>query len=357
MTKEDNKKHLGIVTYCTWTSIGSILQTFALSETLNACYYHNTIWLEEWNKSASNVKPHSLKELIIRFHKFLINGKIQTAYKKRMEFISNNVNALYLPCYEGFENCKMQEDTNIFLAGSDQIWNPDRINPIFFLEFVRDKKCISYAASMGKTMLSKENKETFKNLINNFDTISVREEHCKEVLQGLTDKQIFVHIDPSFLLCAHEWRQYERRYPIRGPYILVYMIYWDQSCKAKIKELKKRTGLPVYAICSALSKVYADKYLYDVGVEEFLWLIDHAEYVITSSFHGAAMSTIFNKKFAAVINPSSPSRIENLLQVLSIPLVNIDELDQTNDFDYRIINTRIEEERRKSIEYLKEAIG
>ena len=134
------------------------------------------------------------------------------------------------------------------------------------------------------------------------------------------------------------------------------MIYWHPSCKNQIKELKKKTGLPVYAISSGLSRVYADKYLFDVGVEEFLWLVDHAEYVVTSSFHGAALSTIFNKKFAAVINPASPSRLENLLTALSLPLVDIADLAETTRFDYQTVNRRIREEKEKSIHYLKKAI-
>ena len=134
------------------------------------------------------------------------------------------------------------------------------------------------------------------------------------------------------------------------------MIYWHPSCKAQLQELKRRTGLPVYAVCSGLSRVYADKKLFDVGVEEFLWLVDHAEYVVTSSFHGAAMSTIFGKKFAAVVNPGAPSRLRNLLQTLDIPEVPIRELDCAGDFDYTVIRTRMAEERARGLQYLKEAV-
>ena len=135
------------------------------------------------------------------------------------------------------------------------------------------------------------------------------------------------------------------------------MIYWNPSCKEQLQELKRRTGLPVYAVCSSLSRVYADKKLFDVGVEEFLWLIDHAEYVVTSSFHGVAMSTVFGKKFAAVVNPDSPSRIHHLMRTLGIPEVSISELDSAGDFDYSAINDKILQERGRAIQYLKEAIS
>ena len=134
------------------------------------------------------------------------------------------------------------------------------------------------------------------------------------------------------------------------------MLYWDESCKEKIKSVKKKTGLMVCAIADGLSRVYADKVLYDVGVEEFLWLVDHAEYVITSSFHGTAFATIFNKKFSAIINPNAPSRIANLLQKLKLPLVDIENLPISSDFRYEVTNQLIEKEKEKSIEYLKRVI-
>lgn len=349
-------KKVKVLTFCTWTSVGSIIQALGLNRALTENGYQSTILLFSDSSSFTKTKIHSLKSFVSRIFQIIIHNKRKCAYKKRCDFINSNLKTEYYENYYDLEVEYPVDDVDCYIAGSDQIWHPDKCDKSFFLDFVRTKKRISYAASMGKTEIPESNINTFKALINNFDTLSVREEQCKAALQVLTDKQISVHIDPSFLLSAYEWRQYETKYPIQGPYILVYMIYWDKSCKAKIKKLKKRTGLPVYAVCSALSKVYADKYLFDVGVEEFIWLIDHAEYVITSSFHGAAMSTIFNKKFAAVINPTSPSRLENLLHVLNIPLVSIEDLDQTQDFDYHIINTRIDEERRKSIEYLKEAI-
>jgi len=83
--------------------------------------------------------------------------------------------------------------------------------------------------------------------------------------------------------------------------------------------------------------------------------VDHAEYVITSSFHGAAFATIFNKKFAAVVNPALPSRMENLLRTLEIPHISIGQLDTAEDFDYRAVNERIAHQRITALAYLEES--
>lgn len=349
-------KKIKVVTFCTWNSIGSILQAFGLKTVLENEEHESTILLPADENIFHTARGRSLKSLLSRLFQMMIHDKRQAAYRKRVGFIEQYLN---ISTYAQYSELKQQPQNEevCYLAGSDQVWNPDRCYKHFFLEFVREGKCISYAASMGNTEIPTENLEKFRELMRRMDRISVREAQCKDVLQPLTDKNIDVHIDPTFLLDAETWRGYEKTYSIHGPYILVYMIYWDPACKEQLQALKRRTGLPVYAICSGLSRVYADKKLFDVGVEEFLWLVDHAEYVITSSFHGVAMSTIFGKKFAAVVNPGSPSRIRNLLQTLGLPEVPICEVDKTGAFDYETVCNRIDQERERGMQYLKEAIN
>ncbi len=349
-------KRIKIVTYCTWTSIGSILQSFALKKALSEIGYESVILLDRKDNAFGKIKIHSLKSLIKRVFEIINNKSKKLSYKKRMDFINKNIDIVNFDNYEALKNEIYFESSDVYLAGSDQIWNPIQCNPLFFLEFVKNNRCISYAASMGKTRIPDGKLNIIKDYLEKFEYISVRENMCAKALSDLTDKDIEVNIDPTFLLSAEEWRKYEKEYKVEQPYILLYMLYWDDGCKNKIKSLKKKTGLPVYAISNGLSAVYADKVLYDIGIEEFLWLIDNAQYVVTSSFHGAAFSTIFNKKFATLINPESPSRIANLLETLSVPVVEIDYLSDTSNYDYETINARIALEKNKSILYLKKAI-
>ena len=347
-------KSIKIVTYCTCSSIGSVLQSFALKKVLLDMGCESKVLLEHEKKRKRNVlKP---KQLCRDIFKMMLHKKIQAGTKKRNEFICEHMDIVRYGDDQELQAIESCDEANCYLAGSDQIWNPNHCNQVFFLDFVKNKKCVSYAASMGSTVVPDEKKQTFCRLLENFDLISVRERECAEVIHELTGKDASVHIDPTFLLSSDEWRTYEKKYEIKEPYILLYMIYWNDSLKKKVMELKRKTGLKVYTIKNGLSRACGDKILYDVGVDEFLWLIDHAEYVVTSSFHGAAMSAIFNKKFSAVVNPASPSRIENLLRVLSIPRVDINDLDSADNFDYMAINHRISEERTRGTEYLREAL-
>lgn len=344
-----------IVTYCTCKSNGSILQAYALSTALSQMGYDNSICIE--NTQNINKKKLSYRVLLKKIARISVKKKILLAEKKKEYFISKNIPIKHLKDYQAFEKMAEVHPNAVFLAGSDQIWNPKKLNPIFFLSFAHNRKCISYAASMGDTEVPNEKKEQIGKWLHSFRRISVREKACVGSLQELCERELTVNIDPTFLVDVEFWRNIEHPYPIRQPYILLYMLYWDKECKKKIMSLKRRTGLPVYAICPDVSRVYADHYIFDVGIEEFIWLIDHAEYVITSSFHGVALSIQFQKRFATVINKALPSRFENLSETLSIPIVDIDDLDKTTtSWNYDVVSRKILSERKRSLEYLKEAI-
>ncbi len=246
-------------------------------------------------------------------------------------------------------------DSKLFLAGSDQIFHPALCNPVFFLDFVpAGAKRISYAASMGSLDVSADKEKEFARLLNNFDYLSFREKDAAELAKKYTNKEIQVHIDPTFLMSVKDWRAVEKEYPIKGKYILFYPIYWDKSLNAKLKDLHKKTGLPIVMISDALG-IYHQKAVRDAGVDQFLWLIDHAEYVVTSSFHGAALAINFNKNVSMVVNPKLPSRLNNLAETLDFPIIPIEQIDSI-EIDYERINNNIAREKERSMAYLKKVL-
>ncbi len=341
-------------TYCEWNSYGSMLQALALQQAQKNIGVQNYILkateLPNVKYNLPKLKSFYIVNIVKWLFNFINKHKTSKKYEKNNKFISENIDIEYGKSYNHILNNPPKADS--FIAGSDQIWHPDLCRPLFFLDFVKDgTNKISYAASMGKTSVPSEKKNEFARLIKNFDAISVREKDDVDVISNYTDKEIAVNIDPTFLLSKKEWRKYEKEYPIKYRYILVYSIYWDEKLNKEVQKLSRETGLKVISVSSGLDKVFAHKKLYDVGVDEFLWLIDNAEYVITSSFHGVAFSTIFNKKFSAVINPKLPSRIKSLTDLLCIPIVPMDNLSQAR-FNYNEINCKICFEKDRSLTYL-----
>lgn len=53
---------------------------------------------------------------------------------------------------ETIQNCQTYD---VYITGSDQVWNPDWYEPAFFLTFVpNSRKKIAYAASLGHSSLT-----------------------------------------------------------------------------------------------------------------------------------------------------------------------------------------------------------
>lgn len=343
-----------ISTFCTWQSYGSVLQSVALKKALLSLGCESYIIRSAPDDPERIRIPGSVRQFINLPFDILHKPLREAAYSKGTEFIAKNLDICDYPDYSAV--CLDPPDADIYISGSDQVWQPFSMNPLFFLDFIREKKKVSYAASMGSTKLTEESSRLFKAYLREFSAVSVREQDCADVLRPLTEKEIRVHIDPTFLIPKEEWRRLETEYPVSGKYILLYTIYWNSEMKTRMKELSRKTGLPVYAIKPGLTRAYCNKAFYDVGPGEFLWLIDHAEYVVTTSFHGAAFSTIFKKRFSAIANPSAPSRISHLLRTLEIPFVDINELDTGDPFDYGRIAQRMAAERERGLSYLKDVL-
>lgn len=351
-------KEVAIVTYSTWTSYGSLLQSYALKWFLKEKFELNSEILLD-NKNNNQYKTKSNRINLKSFtrdciEKIITRNKKKQIYCKNIAFASDFLEYVEFSNYEELKNDL--STYKLYLAGSDQIFHPDLCKSLFFLDFV-SQDCVraSYAASMGKTSIREDRINEFSRLVKNFDFLSVREKDNAPVIGKFYNGNIDIHIDPTFLVEKEDWKKIEKPYSISGKYILVYPLFWDTKYNHQLAELEKEAGIKIVTIATGLTRAYGKK-LYDVGVEEFLWLIDHAEAVVTSSFHGVALSTIFNKKIAVIVNPDSPSRITCLKELLDLKTLDIKDLI-SGSMDYSHVNDRIKEERTRSYDYLNTVIN
>ena len=347
-----------VSTYCEWNSFGSVLQAIGLQQILKDIGVDSTVIRLRESKDIKPVKYRkglNLRSFAVNAEIFLNKNKTVQAHRKNVAFINKHVKVKTYSDYHALKGNPPEAD--VYIAGSDQIWHPKIKREDFYLNYAPEqKRCVVYAASMGVTELSAEEEGGFCRNLKKFSSLSVREAEMIPVIQRVADKPIYTHIDPVFLRGVDEWRTLQKPYGLKVPYILVYPIYWDKKYNKKLKELKRRTGLPIISIHTGLRNVFADKVIRDADVGEFLWLVDHAQYVITSSFHGVAFSILFNKPFCAVVNPKSPSRINNLLKLLGIKPLNIQLESADDEVDYNEVNKRIREERERSVDYLRREI-
>ena len=231
--------------------------------------------------------------------------------------------------------------------GSDQVWStPGHVNPIMFLDFADDtSRKISYAPSFGASHIAEECEEELKKYIEDFDSLSIRERSGRDIIHRFSQIQVDIVADPVFLQTAGFWRNLSVKPNVKERYIFVYPTQITEDvCKA-VKTLKKISGLPVYTPFY-ISGCHTIK---DMGIEEFLGWIDHADHILATSFHATAFSILFEKSFWAIPHTTTGARIMDLLENLQIDRMLLPGKNSIN-IDQKIDYTRI----RPSMEHMAE---
>ena len=272
--------------------------------------------------------------------------------------------------YEDFAN----SDYDIYIVGSDVVWMQFRysINRIKFLDLPVKKsfKRISYAASFARNWIPEENKNAIYNCLRKFDSISVRERSSVELLRSIGIEECTYALDPTLLLSKEEWGKMEVQ-PVgvnNERYAFVYLLGEDICQYREAERLCHREGIKTVVIPYASGErakwgyITGDVQIWECSPQNWLWLVHHAEYVVTDSFHGLAFSTIFKRKFVAVERKKNNlgNRLIDFLCTIGQEnkFVQIDRLASWDglDWDYEEIDKRIDAERRHSMEYLERSL-
>ena len=206
-------------------------------------------------------------------------------------------------------------DHDCVICGSDQIWN-DKItgnDSSYFADGVDSRK-IAYAASLGTTQLTNEQKSNIRNYLPEFSAISVREPSLAVAIEELINKKVNVVLDPVFLLDEMRWANFGISVGIKEKYMFLYFLQENERLLQCAKEYAKRNGLKIYDVHPTMASRHDGCIrINNVGPKEFIWLVQNAECVCTNSFHATAFSTIFKKKLIHIPNSKSPERTTSLL--------------------------------------------
>lgn len=142
----------------------------------------------------------------------------------------------------------------------------------------------------------KDNRILDKNLdiakgIFDFKCIYVRDAHTKEVIEEILGKELKTACDPTMLIPIEKLEK-----PIKLPkekYLFVYTYGLDQPMIDNIKRFAKEKGLKIVSAC--FWHIWCDKII-ECEPLQFSYLIKNAEYVFTSTFHGAVFTMLNHKK-------------------------------------------------------------
>lgn len=335
-----------IVTFYNSINYGAVLQAFALQTFIDSLGYSVAMYKV---KEEPSTKP-SIEGYVKKISRFIHRHQFGEKNARFAEFISSRINV------------SSGIDSKVFLAGSDQVWNPKKYDPDFYLKFVPEGSIrASYAASIGLNAIPEEYVQIFQENIKNIQYFSVRENKAKEIIEAFVDADILVHIDPTLLLDGEQWSQYESPVPyLPEKYILLYILHVPQNLNALIDWLRAETGYKAVLIDDRgyLKRIiHNDVTLWDVGPEQFLYLVNHASQVITTSFHGTAFSIIFHKEFYSIIHSASPSRVSNLLDMCGLKgITDYQKLFKRIIQSYDHVKDILDQERKRSEKYLEKLI-
>ena len=200
------------------------------------------------------------------------------------------------------------------LVGSDQVWNPKFFCETYFLDFVEDAKKYSYAASLGVSSLTPEEKNFLQDRLAHFQTVAVREPTGQQLLQELRLKRkVECVLDPTLLLSGKEWEQLLQLEEKQDEkYILVYTLGENPWYKKVVQKVQKMLNIQKVICITPSEKLYfyqgIGQVVADAGPVEFLNLLKNAAYVITDSFHGVCFSVNFQKQFTCLERFNSKSK-------------------------------------------------
>lgn len=266
----------------------------------------------------------------------------------------------------------LKSDYDVFIVGSDVVWNQSKafINQIKFLDFKSQGNAfkISYAASFGQNMIPPENRKSICRALQDFKAISVRESSAVELLNSIGVENVVQTLDPTLLLTCQEWEKVERAptdIDSSNSFIFAYLLGADKQQIEIVKQIGKVNDLPIVYIPYAAGVKhyydydYGDIPLKDCSPEEWLWLIHHAQLILTDSFHGVVFSTIFQKNFLVL----KRNYIRDINVRLTDYLELIDQADKmvTNErclnidlfhWDYKEIDFKLQKYREFSENFL-----
>lgn len=266
---------------------------------------------------------------------------------------------------------------DVYLCGSDQIWNPyfkcGKNDLGYFLDFApSDKPRVAYAPSLGCSELPESAKSDFAQLVSKFKAVSVREKAGQKIIKEETGLDVPVVADPTLLFTREDWETVERKVEgIPEKYILCYRFSNNDDTKNSIDQISESLGLPVITLPLSVPSLQDENYqkVFNAGPAEFVWLIHHAQLVCTDSFHATVFSLLFHTPFLtysrenyADHSANMNSRIENLLALANLesrsvtPQQKHPEAEDLCKVDFTKFEENIKQLRAFSYEWLSEAL-
>ena len=360
---------IAIITFHNTSNFGATLQCYALFSFLKKMGHevevinYMPVYVREKKGAGRELrkinKSNNKAKAVVKGLALLLHTKDIGRKNDRFDsFIRKNLNlsAIY-PDYTTLT--KNTPNVDLYICGSDQIWNSEltggNFDKAFFLSFAKGSKA-SYAASFGELNIE-EHKQELASLTQDFIGISVREKSTAKRLSTVLDRQVVTSLDCTLLLDKDQYYKVEEA--VEGlckPFLLLYNIQNSSISSMLAKKIAEEKKLDIVDISSnPFEKIPNTRKLNDIGPGEFLYLFHNASYVVTNSFHGTAFSIIYGKQFVTVPHSKRAARVVDLLEILGLKsrIALESGFVYSSTIDYCAVYDRLLAAREQSISYLR----
>lgn len=335
-------------------SHGSVLQTYALTRTLEAMGHQVTIvdrqspikW-SDYYEMFLRVLSH-IRRKTFSWSDFYVNEYPPVLMREIGEFIRTQLQKQTITIRKDIDLYRIgRDDYDAYIVGSDQTWRPKYVYNVlnYFLDFVpkeRKVKRIAYAPSFGTAEweYSKDMETKACGLVRRFDAVSVREDvgvkMCEEHF-GVTAMHV---LDPTMLLTKKDYERFVERID-RDKYIGYNLLDFSKEKIDFVNSIKERMGMPTRQLISMGDK--NKRKIHEKvapSIEEWLAGIANSDFLIVDSFHATVFAIIFHKEFLTIANAARGlSRFTSLLKMAGLENRLVTDFDK---FDYDIVEKKID---------------
>ena len=281
------------------SNCGAFLQAYALKSHLES-RGHQVVHVE-YRSTRSNRKPFYR----IRPGKHDLTNPLE--HWRSLNF-GRQKYALFKRDLESFTVVEPREAARVdaVVLGSDEIWNvrnPMFQDPIFFGHGLEN--VIAYAPSVGASTLDDyaRHKERLHDILR-LQAVSARDRSTASLVEAVTSEAPPIVVDPTLLQTWERSRNEALNVQRGDRYLLVYAY---SPAHVPIEELRAFARTRKLRLVSACFRHDWCDQSVNCSPLEFLSMVDGAEYVFTTTFHGAIFAILHKKPFACKVRSPKTS--------------------------------------------------
>lgn len=330
---------IGITTWHSGSNAGTFFQVYGLYKYLESRGHH--VEVIDYKHQKKDFLPRGIMYYLsqplalirrkLERKEYLKKIKLaEASFKNQIILRNNRFEEMYSlmnitkPVITDHDFEELNSKFDIFIVGSDQVWNAGMLNRRYFLDYVKTEKIkAAYCPSMGSGTVLKFQKKVFQRYLKSFNYVSTRELKLKEVLSPLLPIKVEHLLDPSMLYSREEYLKMAHLPDgiEAGKYLLCYFLPKNDFQAEQARKFAQERGLKLvvmtmhpYSFTVKGAEIYAA-----AGPKEFVGLIANAAIVFSSSFHCTIFSImlhkdlyVFEQKFTSKTANTNQRYIEQL---------------------------------------------